>query len=281
MSSLTKKEKRKKTKKAIQNYKQEWRDTLMDSFISWIGGKKLLRKVICSRFPENGYDRYIEGFGGAAWVLFHKEKHAKMEVYNDINSELVNLFKCVKHHPNAIQEELEYFLNSREMFNDCKELYKKSELTDIQRAARYYYMIKVSYGSKTKDYGTKGRDTTRTEYLKIIKERLKAVSIENKSYEALIKQYDRQSSLFYCDPPYYGSEKLYDTAGTTFDNAQHVKLRDTLFNIKGKCLISYNNTDFIKELYQGFNISEIERQNNLGSRYLKNKEYKELIITNY
>jgi len=203
-----------------------------------------------------------------------------MEVYNDLNSELVNLFKCVKYHPNAIQEELKYCLNSREIFNDCKELYKNSALTDIQRAARYYYLIKASYSSKVTSFGAKPRDTSASEYLIKIKERLKAVVIENKDFEALIKQYDRPDTLFYCDPPYFGTEKLYDTGGAIFDEVQHVKLRDILCNIKGKCIISYNNSDFIKELYKNFNIKEIKRSNNMGSRY-GNKLYSELIITNY
>ena len=72
----------------------------MNSFISWIGGKKLLRKKIMEQFPED-FDRYIEVFGGAGWVLFGKEKHADMEVYNDLNGDLVNLFRCVKYHPDA------------------------------------------------------------------------------------------------------------------------------------------------------------------------------------
>ena len=72
----------------------------MNSFISWIGGKKLLKRKIIEQFPKN-FDRYIEVFGGAGWVLFDKEKHADMEVYNDMNGELVNLFRCVKYHPDA------------------------------------------------------------------------------------------------------------------------------------------------------------------------------------
>lgn len=71
----------------------------MDSFISWIGGKKLLRKRVVEEFPDsNTYDRYVEVFGGAGWVLFSKDKHAEMEVYNDANGNLVNLFRCVKYH---------------------------------------------------------------------------------------------------------------------------------------------------------------------------------------
>lgn len=61
----------------------------MNSFITWIGGKKLLRKNILEQFPDSTtYNRYIEVFGGAAWVLFGKDKIAKLEVYNDINGKL-------------------------------------------------------------------------------------------------------------------------------------------------------------------------------------------------
>jgi len=72
----------------------------MNSFISWVGGKKLLRNKIIEEFPvTDKYGRYIEVFGGAGWVLFSRDKHASLEVYNDVNGQLVNLFRCVKYHP--------------------------------------------------------------------------------------------------------------------------------------------------------------------------------------
>lgn len=101
----------------------------MNSFISWIGGKKLLRNKIIEQFPEE-YDRYVEVFGGAGWVLFAKEKKG-IEVYNDINSNLVNLYKCVKYHPEALQKELDGILMSRELFQDA--IWETRGLTDIQK----------------------------------------------------------------------------------------------------------------------------------------------------
>ncbi|MGP1412208.1 MAG: DNA adenine methylase [Peptoanaerobacter stomatis] len=57
----------------------------MDSFLSWIGGKKLLRNKIINEFPDSKeYDKYVEVFGGAGWVLFAKDRHATYEVYNEI-----------------------------------------------------------------------------------------------------------------------------------------------------------------------------------------------------
>ena len=93
------------------------RNMFMDSFISWVGGKKLLRNKILSLFPgKEEFNRYVEVFGGAGWVLFASGRHAETEIYNDMDGRLVNMFRCVKYHPDALQKELEFTLNSREQF---------------------------------------------------------------------------------------------------------------------------------------------------------------------
>ena len=151
----------------------------MNSFIAWVGGKKLLRKFISDKFPEK-FDKYIEVFGGAGWVLFYKDKYANTEVYNDINCELVNLFKCVKYHPEAIEKELELSLNSRQIFNEYKNQIDCIGLTDIQRAVRYLYLIKASYGAKVSTYGNKPRDISNTEFLKDVRKRLSRLLLKIK-----------------------------------------------------------------------------------------------------
>lgn len=251
----------------------------MDSFITWVGGKKLLRKQIVERFPEL-FDKYVEVFGGAAWVLFYKDKHAEKEVYNDINSELVNLFRMVKYHPEAVEKELEYMLNSREMYNEyyTQDISKK---TEIQRAARYFYLIKVSYGAKITSFGCTPRNVLQVRDLSEIQKRLSKVLIENKSFDQLIKAQDREGTVFYCDPPYYKTEKYYDMGDSTFGDEQHLLLRDTLSKIKGKFILSYNDDPFIRKLYKNFNIVAVERNNNLGNASGGKSRYKELIITNY
>lgn len=239
----------------------------------------MLRKTICERFPEE-IGKYVEVFGGAGWVLFYKEKHADFEVYNDINSQLVNLFRCVKHHPDALIQEMDYLLNSREIFT----FFKKQDtdgLTDIQKAARYLYLIKSSYGANTREFGAKPRDVSRLDIFRDIQKRLRNVIVENKSYDALIKRYDGHQTLFYCDPPYYKAEKFYDTGEFLFNNEQHLLLRDVLSKIEGKFILSYNDCEFVRSLYTGYKIDEVKRQNNLASRYGKDQTYNELIITNY
>lgn len=251
----------------------------MNSFIGWIGGKKLLRKEIIKRFPEK-VDRYIEVFGGAGWVLFGKDKHADIEVYNDANGDLVNLYRCVKYHCGELQRELSFMLNSRELFYNFASQYKTDGLTDIQRAARFFMLIKTSYGCDLRSYGCVKKNVNHMiTYLADIQERLSTVVIENRDFEALIKVYDRENALIYLDPPYYGTEKYY---AAQFSQEDHIRLHDCLKNIKGNFIVSYNDCDFIRDLYKDFKIEGISRNNNLVGRYEeKDHRYNELLIMNY
>lgn len=110
----------------------------MNSPIGWIGGKRALRKEILSHFPQSGVNRYIEVFFGAGWVFFGREKApGQLEVINDKDGEIVNLFRCVKYHCAALQEELQWLISARELFFDAKSQLDAGGLTDIQRAARF------------------------------------------------------------------------------------------------------------------------------------------------
>ena len=111
----------------------------MNSFMSWVGGKKSLREDIVSRLNHQ-CDRYVEVFGGGGWVLFYKDPW-KFEVYNDFNPNLTNLYRCVRDFPDALCAELEYTLNSRLDFYHIREvLHTKTVVPDIKRAA---YFIKL------------------------------------------------------------------------------------------------------------------------------------------
>lgn len=168
----------------------------MNSFISWIGGKNYLKKIIAERIPE-GVNRYVEVFGGAAWVLFYKDRYATTEVYNDYNSNLTNLFKCVKYHGNELQRELMWVLNSREVFEDYRAQIQMPGLTDIQRAARFFLLLRLSYGSNGRSYGCVKKDVLNMyDYLGRAQSRLSAVIIENKDFENCIKVYDRPTTFF-------------------------------------------------------------------------------------
>ena len=247
----------------------------MDSFISWVGGKKLLRKRILEQFPSE-YGRYIEVFGGAGWVLFAEERKVGLEVYNDVDGRLVNLFRCVKHHPEALQKELDWFLNSREQFFDARE--GARGLTDIQRAARFFVLIKESYGKDCRSFAVRATDLIKaTDYLQAVSRRLKRTVIECVDFERLLKTYDRPDALFYLDPPYFHAEEYYTTG---FNGEDHIRLLHALEKIKGRFIMSYNDCAEARELYKDYSIISTNRQDNLAAK-TTSRRYNELIIKNY
>ena len=287
----------------------------MNSFIAWVGGKKALRKLIYTMFPVQ-FDRYIEVFGGGGWVLFGKPPNLKrkLEVYNDYNSNLANLFYCVKNRTCAFLLELGFLpINSRDEFSIIRTFLEKQEpdttflqeeltlaeqnlsppdyeeiraillenaqMTDVKRAAAFFKLIRYSYGSGCTSFGCQPFDVRKCfDAIWQASHRLSETVIENKDFEALIRQYDRDSAFFYCDPPYYETEGHYEVV---FRKEDHMRLRDTLKACRGKWMVSYNDCDFIRELYDGYYITAVTRLNNLAQRYEGGCEFPEVIITNY
>ncbi len=256
----------------------------MNSFIPWVGGKSRLRKQIIGLFPQERPDLYVEVFGGAGWVLFGRDKHAKTEVFNDWDGHLINLYRCIQSHCGELQREIirggaEVSLCSHELFKDYLEQLNTRGLTDIQRAARYFYIIRISYGAKKEAFCCNRRTLdSAAAKLPEIQQRLKDVVIENRDFEAIIKIYNKPGALFYCDPPYFNAEQYYQGFGP----GDHERLKKALESIKGRFVLSYNDTPEIRELYAGYNIIATERANDLSSRHGAGRAtYKELIITSY
>lgn len=255
----------------------------MNSFMSWIGGKKALRDEILVRFPL-GYKRYIEVFGGGGWVLFHKPPSRDFEVYNDFNANLTNLYRCVRDSPEQLIDELTYTLNSRLDFDYVRKIMhtQASELPDVKRAAYFYQIIRQSYASGLDSFGAQPhRMWNNFPLIRQACARLQSVVIENRDFEKLIRQYDRPESFFYCDPPYYATEDYYEDVG--FTTKDHERLADALCGIEGKFLLSYNDCPEIRELYsrEGIIIEGTTRLSNIAQRYEAGKQYAELLISNY
>ena len=141
--------------------------------ISWMGGKSQLRKHIIEIMPE--HKCYVELFFGAGWVYFGKDK-SKVEVINDIDKELINLFKMIKYHGPEIERLLEYEFTGRDIFEEYKN-YTLEHLTEIHRAVRFLYLINNSFASKGNNFGyatskVPNQKIFLTDYLHKIKERL-------------------------------------------------------------------------------------------------------------
>ena len=254
----------------------------INSFMAWVGGKKALRDEILARFPRN-YKRYIEVFGGAGWVLFHKPPGNDFEVFNDFNGNLVNLYRCVREQPKALRDELRYMLNSRLDFEYMKGmLHSQAVLPDVRRAAYYYALIRYSYAAGTSTFGSQPHAMWNNfPLIESAAGRLQKVVIENKDCVKLIRQYDRPESFFYCDPPYYNADQYYEAVSS--DGFDHAGLADALLGIKGKFLLSYNDCPEIRALYDrpGIVVEGISRLSNIAQRYENGKQYPELLISNY
>lgn len=254
----------------------------INSFMAWVGGKKALRDEILARFPRN-YKRYIEVFGGAGWVLFHKPPGNDFEVFNDFNGNLVNLYRCVREQPEALRNKLRYMLNSRLDFEYMKGmLHSQAVLPDVRRAAYYYALIRYSYAAGTSTFGSQPHAMWNNfPLIESAAGRLQKVVIENKDCVKLIRQYDRPESFFYCDPPYYNADQYYEAVSS--DGFDHAGLADALLGIKGKFLLSYNDCPEIRALYDrpGIVVEGISRLSNIAQRYENGKQYPELLISNY
>ena len=251
----------------------------MDSFIGWIGGKKNVRKRIIEQFPQQPPKKYVEVFGGAGWVLFGKEQTTgQVEVYNDGDGELVNLFRCVKYHAEEVEKELALLPHSREIFGYYRDRQTHEGLTDIQRAARFFYLVRHSFGCNTHSFATDKKNmVSAVERMKLVHKRLQGVIVENRDFEDLIKLYDSPDTLFYLDPPYFGTEGYYKKI---FNESDHYRLFECLKKIKGKFVLSYGDCEFIRGLYHGYDIQAFSRKNTLTA-HGNDSDFGELIIRNY
>lgn len=230
-------------------------------------------------FPE--HTAYVEAFAGGAQVLFHKEP-SKVEVLNDIDGDIVNFFRVCQSHYQELVRYMTFMVSSREWFEG---LLKSSieMLTDVQRAARFFYLQKNAYAGlvRGRAFGYSLSSRTRFDPRRIPQvirrthERLQCVQIERLPYQEIFKRYDRPETFFYLDPPYWNL-RLYNFNFTAKDFEE---LRDRLLALKGKFLLSLNDTKEVRELFRSFKIQSTTiaytAQREAGKRF------KELLIRNY
>lgn len=245
--------------------------------IPWMGGKRRLAKHILPHV--NGYPQYVEPFAGGAAIFFMKEP-SRVEVINDLNGDLVNLYRVVKHHLEEFVRHFRWALVSRQVF-----LLEKSTdpatLTDIQRAARFYYLQKLAFGGKVsgQTFGTSKASPPRLNLLRIEEDlsaahlRLARTTIENLPWHECIERYDTDNTVFYLDPPYW------ETAGYgnefTFDNYE--RMADLAKRCKGKFVISINDHPDIREVFKDFEQRKIDIKYRVGGN-VNAVERRELLI---
>lgn len=249
--------------------------------LAWVGGKSKLTSTIIPLIPK--HTCYAEVFAGAAWVLFRKEP-SKVEVINDINGDLITLYRVIQNHLEEFVRYFKWSLISRDEFARLQRV-DESTLTDIQRAARFYYLVKNAFGAKivSQCFGVANSSPPRLNLLRLEEDlseahlRLSRVNIENLPYDNLIKRYDGKGTFFYVDPPYWDCENDYGKG--LFTKVDFQQLRDVLTNCQGRWLVSINNVPEIRELFKDFAIKEVETSYSINQQ--AGKPVTELLICNY
>jgi len=251
------------------------------SIIPWVGGKRRLAKHILPQFPSHRC--YVEPFAGGAALYFLK-KPSHTEVLNDINGDLINLYRVVKHHLEEFLRQFKWALSSRQLFEWLKAT-PTEPLTDIQRAARFYYLQKLAFGAKVSGqiFGTAAASPPRLNLLRIEEDlsaahlRLARTWVENLAWDACVERYDRPYTLFYLDPPYWGTAGY----GVEFGFDNYVRMADLARSIKGRMMISVNDIPAMREVFDGLPMQRLEIGYTVGGANAGQKKSSELLIRNW
>lgn len=225
--------------------------------IPWPGGKRRLAKRLLSLMPEHRC--YVEPFAGGAALLFAREP-AEVEVLDDINGELVNLYRVVQHHLDELVRQFRWVLASRQQF-EWAMAQRPETLTDVQRAARFLVLQRGSFAGKvsSRSFGTATTAPPRLNLLRLEEElsaahlRLSQVYIEHLAWRTCIERYDRPHTLHYCDPPYWQTEGY----GVDFGWEHYEALAEVMATAKGKVMLSINHHPDIRRLFAGYRREEI------------------------
>ena len=247
--------------------------------LSYIGGKNRLATRLISLFPE--HTTYVEPFAGGAQVFFHKQPSA-VEVLNDLDGEIVNFFRVCQWHYEELIRYLKFCIVSRKLYEQLAATDVRS-LTDVQRAGRFFYLQKNCYGGlvlkQHYHYGvTKRPNYTVDRIPQIIQsthERLQAVQIECLPYEEILERYDRPTTLFYLDPPYF-DRKLYRF---NFTKEDFLTLSERLRKLKGRFILSLNDVPEVRTMFSRFKIKQVELAYSTAKG--SSRRYGEVIISNF
>ncbi|MFT3991854.1 MAG: DNA adenine methylase [Luteolibacter sp.] len=243
-------------------------------------GKRRLLKYLLPLVPP--HTCYVEVFGGGGALLFAK-KPSSVEVYNDLNGELVNLMRQAKWHGEELRREINLVPNSRELF---RAYLANPGMTEIQRAARFLLINRWSFGGQMNSYGvakTSGGGGGNIRLSRVMRNveavtmRLDGVNIENLDWSQLVPRYDAPGTFFFFDPPYV---RCSDTTYRAWTPEQMQRFRETLDSLKGNWLATVDDSPECREIFTGFKITEVSRANGIERRpgRSKNPIFRELIL---
>ena len=248
--------------------------------VPWMGGKRRLVDTILPLFPPHLC--YVELFAGGAALFFAKEP-SKAETLNDINAELSNLYRVLKHHLEEFCRQFKWALTSRQ--NYLWEQAKVPEtLTDVQRAARFYYLQRLSFGGRVEGqtYGTSTTSPPKLNILRMEEDltaawlRLVEANIETLPWQECVRRYDRPHTLFYADPPYWQTEGY----GVSFPLSEYEQMASLARSMEGTIIISVNDHPEMRRVFDGLPMRSIPITYTVGGGGTA-EETAELVIGNW
>jgi len=245
----------------------------------YVGGKRHLAKNLCGLIETVPHATYAEPFVGMGGVFFRRARRPKSEVINDISTDVVTLFRILQRHYQSFLDELKWKLSSRAEFERLMAT-DPATLTDLERAARFLYVQRLAFGGKVigRNFGVGHERGARFDITRLVPmlegvhERLAGVVIERLAYQDFIPRYDRPDTLFYLDPPYFGTEGFY---GPTFSAADFEVLRGLLEAAEGRFILSINDHPEIRRIFADFEMREVAVQYGVG---IGSKPARELVI---
>ena len=249
----------------------------------YIGGKRQLSGMLCERIAAIPHSIYCEPFVGMGGVFFKRSAAPKVEAINDLSRDVAGLFRILQRHYQPFLDMLKWQITSRAEFERLA-AQDPDTLTDLERAARFLYLQKLSFGGKVAgrtfgiDTGSPARfDITRlATLLEAAHERLAGVWIECLPYDRFIERWDRPSTLFYVDPPYWGTEHYYGK--DAFSRDEFGRLEERLRRLQGRFIMTVNDVPEIREMFHWAQIEAVELTSSAGGNG-KSKSAREVIIS--
>ena len=249
---------------------------------AWMGGKRHLAKRICAILAATPHICYAEPFVGMGGVFLRRAVRPTTEVINDVSGDLVNFNRVVQRHPEALFKDLRWRPAMRAEFDRLKQT-RDVDLTDVERAARFLYLQTLAFSGKVtgRNFGVSATDAHNFDIGRIearlmkLHRRLAGVVIENLDWLDFITRYDREGTLFYLDPPYWGCESDYGEG--VFIRGDFMRMADKLKALQGKFLFSINDRPEIRELFVWADILPVDTVYSVGSAD-QGEAAKELLI---
>lgn len=217
--------------------------------VRWFGGKGNMSAQILPLFPRHHI--YVEPFGGGASLLFAKEP-ATVEVYNDLDNGLVNLFRVLRDKDQFAEFHKKVSLTpyAREEFNFCRKTWDQCD-DPIERAYRFFIVARMSFSgafgqswSSAVTSSHNGMSATTSKYLSCIEglpdlsARLLQVQIEKSDWRVILERYDTPETFFYLDPPYVSDTRRAGGYAHEMTAEDHAELVERLLRLQGKALLS-------------------------------------------